>query len=470
VSRTPLVVVGDLLLDRDVDGPSERLCPDAPAPVIDDPAETARPGGAGLAAALAAAGGREVVLVAAVARDAGGARLRSLLAERGVELQALPLAGATPEKVRVCAGGRPLARIDRGGTPGRVGAPDAAILRRLRTAPAVLVSDYGRGVGAEPEVRAALAARRPARPLVWDPHPRGAAPTPGAHLVTPNGGEARRLLEAAGGPARGPHPPADDGVAAWSARAQAVRELLACRGAAITLGPRGAVYAEADRPAMWASAVPVTGGDPVGAGDAFAAAVAGLMADGALGMEAVSGAVAAAGAFVAAGGARVGAAASMPAVGAGAEDAAGAIARIRAAGGRVVATGGCFDLLHAGHVAMLEAARALGDGLVVLLNSDASVRRLKGPDRPLVPEADRAAVLRGLRAVDAVEVFEEDTPVPALERLRPDVFAKGADYAVADLPEAAAMRRLGGEAVVVPFVAGRSTTRLIEEVAIRGTR
>jgi rfaE bifunctional protein nucleotidyltransferase chain/domain len=135
-----------------------------------------------------------------------------------------------------------------------------------------------------------------------------------------------------------------------------------------------------------------------------------------------------------------------------------------------VATGGCFDLLHAGHVAMLEAARSLGDCLVVLLNSDASVRRLKGPDRPLVHQDDRAAVLSALRCVDAVVVFDEDTPERALAELAPDVFAKGADYAPEDLPEAATVRRLGGEVVTLPYVAGRSTTRLIEEVALRAAR
>jgi D-beta-D-heptose 7-phosphate kinase / D-beta-D-heptose 1-phosphate adenosyltransferase len=136
---------------------------------------------------------------------------------------------------------------------------------------------------------------------------------------------------------------------------------------------------------------------------------------------------------------------------------------IRARGGRVIATGGCFDLLHAGHVQMLERARSLGDGLVVLLNSDRSVRRLKGPQRPLVPESDRAAVLLGLGCVDAVEVFDEDTPCEALRRLRPDAFVKGGDYHDADIPERALMEELGGEFLVVPFLEGRSTSRLIDE-------
>jgi rfaE bifunctional protein nucleotidyltransferase chain/domain len=118
---------------------------------------------------------------------------------------------------------------------------------------------------------------------------------------------------------------------------------------------------------------------------------------------------------------------------------------------------------------MLQAARQLGDCLVVCLNSDASTRRLKGPDRPLQPAADRATVLLALDCVDAVATFEEDTPVPVLERLRPDIFCKGADYAVADLPEGRALARWGGQAVVLPYLAGRSTTRLVEEAARNGS-
>jgi rfaE bifunctional protein nucleotidyltransferase chain/domain len=138
---------------------------------------------------------------------------------------------------------------------------------------------------------------------------------------------------------------------------------------------------------------------------------------------------------------------------------------VRARGGTVVATGGCFDLLHAGHVRMLEQARALGDCLIVCLNSDASVRRLKGPDRPLVGEADRAAVLAALDSVDAVAVFEEDDPRAILRELRPHVWAKGGDYAIADLPEADVVAEWGGQAVIVPYVAGRSTSGLIDRAS-----
>jgi rfaE bifunctional protein nucleotidyltransferase chain/domain len=156
-----------------------------------------------------------------------------------------------------------------------------------------------------------------------------------------------------------------------------------------------------------------------------------------------------------------------PAPAAADDDALAVAGRVRAAGGTVVATGGCFDLLHAGHVRALAAARALGDCLVVCVNSDASVSRLKGPDRPLVEEADRVAVLQALGCVDAVAVFEEDDPSEILRRLRPHVWAKGGDYEGVTLPEAAVLEEWGGRAVTVPYVAGRSTSRLIEEALTR---
>ncbi|KAE8762216.1 adenylyltransferase/cytidyltransferase family protein, partial [Georgenia thermotolerans] len=140
-------------------------------------------------------------------------------------------------------------------------------------------------------------------------------------------------------------------------------------------------------------------------------------------------------------------------------------ARLRAAGGTLVATGGCFDIVHAGHVATLQAARRLGDHLVVLMNSDASVARLKGPGRPVVGAADRARVLEALDCVDAVVVFDEDDPREALRRLRPDVWAKGGDYGGAQLPEADVVRAGGGRVVLLPYLGGLSTTTIIERSA-----
>ncbi len=139
------------------------------------------------------------------------------------------------------------------------------------------------------------------------------------------------------------------------------------------------------------------------------------------------------------------------------------LAAVRSRGGTVVATGGCFDLLHAGHVATLRAARRLGDCLVVCLNSDTSVRALKGPDRPVNTERDRAELLAALDCVDAVVVFDEPTPEAVLSRLRPDVWVKGGDYADGGpgLPEADLVAGWGGQTVVVPYLAGRSTTSIL---------
>lgn len=140
------------------------------------------------------------------------------------------------------------------------------------------------------------------------------------------------------------------------------------------------------------------------------------------------------------------------------------ITDVRVAGGRIVFTNGCFDILHPGHVAYLSAARKLGDMLVIGLNSDTSVARLKGPSRPIVPEQDRAAVLEALEAVDAVLIFDEDTPVNLMREVRPHVYVKGGDYKVEDLPEAKVARELNAETVILPYEEGYSTTNLIQRI------
>ncbi|MGY1703926.1 D-glycero-beta-D-manno-heptose 1-phosphate adenylyltransferase [Geodermatophilus sp. SYSU D00697] len=453
MSGGPLVVVGDALLDVDLVGTASRLTPDAPVPVVEDVETRERPGGAALAAVVAARStGREVVLVTPMAADEGAGRLRALLAGR-VRLVGIPATGGTAVKRRVRVGDHSLVRIDSGSPAAGLGALPPEAADAIRSAAAVLVADYGRGTTAAADVRAALA--QAGGPVVWDPHPRGADPAPSARLVTPNGAEAARVAAAVGVSADG------DGLAAVGTRAEALIRHWGVGAVAVTLGARGALLSYGEGAPMVVPAVPVTGGDPCGAGDSFAAAAALALADGAVTGEAVATAVAAAGVFVARGGASAWDASPAP-VGAAAPGADGVIARVRAAGGTVVATGGCFDLLHPGHVATLRAARGLGDCLVVCINSDDSVRRLKGPSRPLVTAADRARVLEALEFVDAVVVFEEDTPAEVLDRLRPDVWAKGGDYAGADLPEAAVLRRWGGQAVVLPYLDGHSTTALVE--------
>jgi rfaE bifunctional protein nucleotidyltransferase chain/domain len=474
----PLLVVGDALLDHDMSGRADRLAPDAPVPVVSDLRRSTRPGGAALAAALAAADGREVTLVTALGDDEASDTLRRLLAGR-LRLVELPLDGALSRKTRVLAGGHPLLRLDEGG--GQAAAATREAADALRAARAVLVSDYGRGTA--DVLRDALAEAATHRPLVWDPHPRGGAPVPGTRLVTPSAAEAQALARFAGSPSTrderppaataevqgaGRRPPGARGPGAAAADARTLVHRWQVTSVAVTLAERGALLSHGAEPLL----VPApwrADGDACGAGDRFAASAAGLLADGELPEAAVQGAVRAATRYVGDGGAR---ALRMEPVASGVdprtgpEHAAGLAERIRADGGTVVAAGGCFDLLHVGHIALLQAARRAGDCLIVCVNSDDSIRRRKGQGRPLVPVADRVRVLRALECVDAVAVFEEDTPERLLSALRPHVWAKGADYARADLPEAALLESWGGEVVLLPYLDGRSTTNLARRAGL----
>jgi rfaE bifunctional protein nucleotidyltransferase chain/domain/rfaE bifunctional protein kinase chain/domain len=449
MSGSRVVVVGDTLLDSDLEGSVDRLCPDAPVPVLDVGAQRWRPGGAGLAALLAARAGHQVVLVTALGTDPSAQLLADLLAAH-VEVVRMPLLGATVCKTRIRTEGRSLLRIDAG--DGR--ADSAPVGHRfptvLRDAEAVLVSDYGRGVTADPAVREALIGLARRVPVVWDPHPRGSPPVPGCRVVTPNEAEAASTV----------------GVGAGGlASAAALRAWWCCDAVAITLGARGAALATAD--GCTVVAVPdieiPRDSDPCGAGDAFAAAVTGaLLVDSSVN-AAVAAAVRAASQFVACGG--TASVRSVPPESAyapaGRLAAVDPVVRLRRRGGRLVATGGCFDLLHPGHLSLLRQARALGDALVVCVNSDESVRRRKGPSRPIVPAADRIALIEALEPVDAVIMFDEDTPTALLETLRPDVWVKGGDYTISDLPEAPVVHRHGGQIVIIPLISGYSTSRLV---------
>jgi D-beta-D-heptose 7-phosphate kinase/D-beta-D-heptose 1-phosphate adenosyltransferase len=465
VTAGPLVIVGDTLLDRDVHGEVSRLCPDAPVPVLDERHTTDRPGGAGLAALLAASWGLDVVLVTALADDAGGATLRGLLTAAGVRVYALPLPGATVEKIRLRAGGQTLLRVDRGGTAQQPGEPPAAALDIIARAGGILVSDYGRGVARQPALRGAVETAAPSTPVVWDPHPRGPVAVTGVRLLTPNEAELRRFADGADGESR---------LSALATGADVLRARSRAGAVAVTMGADGALLCLAGGTPLVVAASEVTVGgavDTCGAGDSFAAAAAGALARGELVSTAVQEAVHRASAYVASGGAAGlaarpnGDAAADPDPAAdGHRAAAEVVAQVRSRGGTVVATGGCFDLLHVGHLATLRAARQLGDCLIVCLNSDRSVAGLKGPGRPLTSQADRSRLLAALNCVDAVVIFDEPTPHAVLSRLRPDIWVKGGDYAGeagGDLPEAELVRGWGGQTVIVPYLDGRSTTRTI---------
>ena len=459
--KGPLVVLGDALLDIDLDGTAARLAPDCPAPVLDELEENPRPGGAALAAVMAARDGHRVILVTALGDDEAGRRVEQLV--DGVQVVRLGYDGPTPVKTRVRASGRSLVRLDTGTGAGTVTSVPDEVGPMLAEASAVLVADYGRGVTSSPELRRLLSDVVAHVPVVWDPHPRGAAPVPGVRLATPNEGETKTFAAAAPGSQTGANR-----LAEVALRAERLIADWQARAVAVTLGERGALLSYGSGAPVVTPAPSVSAVDPCGAGDRFAVTAAIALGSGQVTTEAVGAAVADAAAYVGAGGpaSLVSREPRMAPI-TGVEATEQLVRRTKQRGGVVVATGGCFDLLHAGHVATLRAARRLGDCLVVCLNSDESVRRLKGPTRPLVPAEDRARVLEALECVDAVVVFEEDTPVEVIRRLRPDVWAKGGDYAGADVPEAAVLAEWRGQAVVLPYLQDHSTTRLLAD-AVRG--
>ncbi|MEV0277854.1 PfkB family carbohydrate kinase [Streptomyces sp. NPDC050610] len=472
--RPNLVVVGDAFLDRDHHGRVERVASDEPALVVTGGTTHMRPGGAALAAVLSARQGNPVTLVTALGQDAVGGRLRTLLDAARVEVVDLGLDGPTAVKTRIRTAGRTLLILDEHDVcppVGRAGETALTSARRaLTAADGVLVSDYGRGVTAHPGLRTALAEAAQRSPLVWDPHPRGEAPVPHTAVVTPNSREARAVGSLAN----------SDTLSDDVEAARAVWHAWGPVPVALTRHEHGALLlTDAELPPLVVPTKVAAGrkADPCGAGDFFAGHLAAILARGRLPSEAVTSAVWAASAYVAAGG--PGALEHPPeestpmTEASGTEPAAavhGAVelaAAVHARGGTVVAAGGCFDLLHVGHIQLLEQARQLGDCLIVCLNSDDSLSRLKGPSRPIVPAAQRALVLEALACVDAVLVFAEDTPEAAVRALRPAIWVKGGDYSGMEIPEKELVDSLGGRTVVVPFVAGWSTSSLIESARTR---
>jgi D-beta-D-heptose 7-phosphate kinase/D-beta-D-heptose 1-phosphate adenosyltransferase len=466
-----VLVVGDAMLDTYLRGTSERLCPEAPVPVVSIEGRADVPGGAANTAVNARALGAEVTLLAATGEDPEGHTLRRAVDGAGVDgaaLLAVP-GRRTLAKQRVLAGRQMLVRFDQGTTARLAGDAEGEIARRLlahgRTSDAILVSDYGYGV-VGPRVIEALVAlqRRSPRVVVVDSKAltafRPVAPT----AVKPNFKEAARLLGGDVSPCR----------ERSELIARQGRALLSMTGAqivAVTLDAEGALFFEKDREPYRTYARPVDPSRASGAGDTFAAALAAALAAGADLAAAAEIASAAAAVVVAKEGTASCSAAELRAYLAGGDKCAAGVASLCAAleplrrgGRRIVMTSGCFDLLHRGHITYLSAAKALGDVLVVGLNSDASVRRHKGPERPINPLEDRAQVLASLSSVDHIVPFDEDTPEALVRAVRPHVFVKGGDYTREALPEARVVESYGGAVHILPFVQDRSTTSIIERI------
>lgn len=455
-----IVVVGDVILDVDLTGEATRLSPDAPVPVVDVSSIRRRAGGAGLVARMLAEDGWPVTLVTVLADDDAGRHVEAALA--GVRLVAGPSGSPTPVKTRVRAGTHAVVRVDEGCGPSPVPEVTPAMLRAVAKAGAIIVADYGRGLTANPQLRELLERLADEVPVIWDPHPSGARPVPGVAVVTPNLSEAHQAAGTRTGGALGPA--AADGAGEV---AGILLDEWRSRAVLVTTGERGAMLLmERDRTPRPILAPRVEAADPCGAGDRLAASVAVHLLEGRDLEDAAVLAVHEAADFLAAGGV-----ASLPdrrstgKVRHRPTEPLLLVRRVRENGGTVVATGGCFDLLHAGHVRSLMAARELGDCLVVCLNSDASVRRLKGDQRPIMIQQDRVELLLAMECVDAVMVFDEDTPEAVLDRLRPDIWVKGGDYKGERLPEAELVESWGGRCVTVPYHPARSSTGLAEALA-----
>jgi D-beta-D-heptose 7-phosphate kinase / D-beta-D-heptose 1-phosphate adenosyltransferase len=439
--------------------PGRLLLPTA-VPSIVGVTTTRRPGGAGLAAVWAARmSGWRVCLITALGMDENGCEVRGHLDEADVELVDLGQGGMTMSKSRVIAHGQTVIRYDEAGTCRVPDLDDEAAdtaAAALQAASAIIACDYGQGLLASPRLRAMLTAAAQKAPVVWDPHPRGTQPVVGVTVVVPNSADAAELCD------RDPLPDAPERLADDVLHGARLLERWKAPAVAVTRGPFGAVLLMG--PGSTPLVVPATDvadGDACGAGDVFAVRLVTGLAVGTLLPEAVELAVREASAYVRDGGPAI----LNQTTDSESGESLTRIARIKQRGGLVVATAGCFDVLHTGHISLLGQAKALGDHLVVCLNSDESVRELKGEGRPVVPANDRVAMLTALECVDEVLVFSETTPLRILEMIRPNIYVKGADYALNDIPEREIVEAYGGQVVLLPYLAGRSTTGLLRTAA-----
>lgn len=452
------------MLDRYWSGPARRISPEAPVPVVHVCDREDRPGGAANVALNLAALGCPTALAGVTGDDEAADILAVRLAAAGIAARLhrrpdIP----TVTKLRVLSHHQQLIRLDFEESlapPGEDPLP-SLVSELLASCDLLLLSDYAKGTLADPQLLIA-AARAQRKPVLIDPKGRDFARYRGATLLTPN----RAELEAVVGLW------ADD--AGLVDKGQRLREDLDIQALLVTLGERGMLLLRAGQEALHLPTRAREVYDVTGAGDTAIATLAGALAAGAELTEACALANCAAGLAVGKLGTATVSALELERAHRGGEwrtildrDAlVAAVDQARVQGERVVMTNGCFDILHEGHVAYLQQARRLGDRLVVAVNDDDSVRRLKGQDRPVNGVDSRMAVLAGLASVDWVCAFSEDTPEDLICRVRPHLLVKGGDYRPDRIAGADCVRAAGGEVRVLPFLPGRSTSGIIG--AIRG--
>jgi len=463
-----VLVVGDLMLDKYVWDEVERISPEAPVPVLRTNRHSEQPGGAANVAMNLAGLGARVTVMGFGGGDDDQFALEGLLHDAGVQCSIVACPGSpTTSKLRVLAGHQQLLRMDCEATLGCSFAATEELVGRvmaaLPEAAVVVLSDYAKGVLSERVCGTIIARARAAHiPVVVDPKGLDFTRYRGATAICPN---AKELAAVTGESA--------SDLTRLLGAGQNMTATLGLEYMLVTLGEKGIAILRPDsRVHVPAAARQVY--DVSGAGDTVVAVIAAALA------SAVEIESAARLANIAAGivigkvgtvpiqhGELLGVLAKELQPGSDEkvmllEGLSGRVAGWRSRGLQVVFTNGCFDLLHIGHIALLEQARRAGDRLIVAVNSDRSVKKLKGPDRPLVREQDRAKILAALAAVDAVVVFDESTPLRLIEAVRPDVLVKGGDYCEDEVVGAAEVRGWGGRVELVPLVTGCSTTSLIE--------
>ena len=467
-----VTVIGDVILDGWWSGPINRLCREAPAPVVEISRRDFAPGGAANTAMNLAALGARVSIAGIVGKDEAGQELRRQLQAAGVDVRhLLEHAGmVTTTKTRISSGGQVLLRFDDAART----VPEEALRALAAMVPdavagqdAVVLCDYGTGALEGPvrsKLLESLSQRSSGRLAVVDAHdPRPWAPL-APDLVTPNAQEAARILDLR-------LSDADDRPAVIAAHRDLLIEATGARAVVVTLDRDGTLLLPASGTVHRTWARPATEKQASGAGDTFVAALT-LARTASLPLTtSLDLAQAAADVVVHHAGTSVCGTAelsryleSFADTALDADELARHIQGHRSEGSRIVLTNGCFDVLHRGHTRYLNQAKQLGDILVVALNSDDSVRKLKGPDRPINTVADRAAVIAALSCVDYVTVFDTPTPIPLIEILRPEIYAKGGDYTPEMLAETEAVERYGGKVSILDYVAELSTTAVVQRI------
>ncbi|MCW2952292.1 MAG: D-glycero-beta-D-manno-heptose 1-phosphate adenylyltransferase [Conexibacter sp.] len=470
-----VAVVGDVIYDAYLDGPATRLCREGPVPVVAIADRREAAGGAANVAVNLAALGARVELFAVIGDDDAGACVLEIARRHGVGTDGVLVSSRrrTCAKLRVLAGGQILVRYDEGTETPPAPEEQQRLLRALAgglaRADAVVLSDYRAGVVTDRLIES-VARHGRGVPLVVDGRDprrfRAARPA----ICTPSFSEAAPLA--------GPSAlTAADRAGVIAASAERILAETGADVAVVTLDRDGAVVLEAGRPARRVVREAVPERSSAGAGDTFTAALALAAVAGTDPMTAAVVAAAAAEVVVA----KRGTATCSPAelrlrllpdrkLIADVDGLAEVGERHRREARRIVLANGCFDILHRGHVALLHGAKREGDVLVVAVNGDDSVRRVKGPSRPVNTLADRIEVLAALHCVDHIVAFDEDQPLDVIRALRPDVLVKGGDYTEESVPEAPLVRALGGRVQILELVPEHSTTRTIERVRVPPSR